>query len=165
MYYFSEVLEDKVMVIQLDNSCHKYWDFQIGKLAKDIQFAREKRYIILIFQHEGISTGKKEDAKNVFAIRESEGAGNHINFYNNHVVGHIGESDKATREVYRLLTENADVIKGFFCGHYHSAYYTEVRGSYADANGKRQEAAIPQYAVEGLIYDGYVGHVMEITVE
>ena len=165
MYYLSEVLGDKVMLIQLDNSCHRYWDFQIEKLSRDIELAREKGYIVLVFQHEGISTGKLEDAKNVFAIRESDGAGNNINFYNNHVVGHIGESDKATREVYKLLTENADVIKGFFCGHYHSAYYTEVKGSYLDANGERKEALIPQYAVEGLIYDDYVGHVMEITVE
>ena len=165
MYYFSEVLGDKVMIIQLDNSCHRYWDFQIEKLANDIFFARKNNYIILIFQHEGISTGKMEDANGVFAIRESDGAGNNINFYNNHVVGHIGESDKATREVYKLLTENADVIKGFFCGHYHSAYYTEVKGSYLYENGERQEALIPQYAVEGLIYDDYVGHVMEITVE
>lgn len=165
MYYLSEVLGDKVMLIQLDNSCHRYWDFQIEKLSRDIELAREKGYIVLVFQHEGISTGKLEDAKNVFAIRESDGAGNNINFYNNHVVGHIGESDKATREVYKLLTENADVIKGFFCGHYHSAYYTEVKGSYLDANGERKEAIIPQYAVEGLIYDDYVGHVMEITVE
>ena len=165
MYYFSEVLGDKVMIIQLDNSCHRYWDSQIEKLANDIFFARKHNFIILIFQHEGISTGKPEDAKNVFAIRESDGAGNNINFYNNHVVGHIGESDKATREVYKLLTENADVIKGFFCGHYHSAYYTVVKGSYLDRDGERQEVLIPQYAVEGLIYDDYVGHVMEITVE
>lgn len=165
MYYFSKVLGDKVMLIQLDNSCHKYWDHQVKKLAKDIGRARQNGWIVLIFQHEPISTGKPEDVDSICTLRESSGAGNTRNFYCKYCVGHIGESDRPTREVYRLLTENADVVKGIFCGHSHSAYFMEVLGSYEDKDGNRHEAMIPQYVEEGLVYDNYVGHVMEITVE
>jgi len=164
IYYYSEVLGEKVMLVQLDNSMHRYWDHQVDKLKKDIDLARENGYVMLIFQHEPISTGKREDMA-VTALRESPGASSVRNFYNKAAVGHIGESDKATRDVYALLTENADVIKAFFCGHMHSAFYTEVSCSYTDENGNKQKAEIPQYVMEGLIYDKYVGHVMEITVE
>ena len=165
MHYYSEVLGDKVMLIQLDNSLHQYWACQIERLAHDIKLARQKNLVILIFQHEAISTGKPEDATAITAFRESPGAGNTRNFYRQNAAAHFEESDEVTREVYRLLTENADVIKAIFCGHFHSAYYSEVKASYVDANGQQQETVIPQYVEEALVYDNYVGHVMEITVK
>ena len=47
----------------------------------------------------------------------------------------------------------------------HSGYYTEIEASYKAADGSIHQATIPQYVMEGLVYNNYVGHVMEITVE
>ena len=57
------------------------------------------------------------------------------------------------------------MVKGIFCGHLHSGFYTEVKASYIDSDGERADAYIPQYNMEGAVYDDYAGHVMEITVE
>ena len=64
--------------------------------------------------------------------------------------------DEATRRVYRLIRENGDVIRGVFCGHWHSAYYAEI-----DAGQYR----IPQYELEGNPYNGQAGHVLRILVK
>lgn len=87
------------------------------------------------------------------------------NFYSFPAVGHPDSADEATMKVYKLITENADVVKGIFCGDYHNAHYTEILASYVDVDGKKQDTVIPQYVTEALVYDEYVGHVLEITVE
>lgn len=158
MYYTSEILGDKVMIINLDNSRERYWDFQVHKLAKDIGRAKREKLIILIFQHDAISTGKREDM-HVKALIECDG--DEGDFYN--TVGSTNKTDKATDAVYKLITENADVVKGLFCGHYHSGFYTEVKACYTDEKGVH-DAVIPQYIEEGLVYNDYAGHVLEITV-
>ncbi|MBO5059331.1 MAG: metallophosphoesterase [Clostridia bacterium] len=160
IYYFSKLIKEKVMVVQLDNSCHKYWDCQIEKMENDIKKARENDYIILVFQHEPISTGKLEDScmdALIVCDRENE------NFYDK-AIGISEKDDEATQKMYELLIGNADVIKGFFCGHVHSGYYTEVNGSYIDESGNIIKTQIPQYVMEGLVYNDYAGHVTEITV-
>lgn len=43
-----------------------------------------------------------------------------------------------TMKLYRLITENADVVKGVFCGHWHNEAYTEIIGSYIK-NGEKLE--------------------------
>lgn len=159
MFYTSEVLGDKVMIINLDNSLARYWDFQAEKLKKDIERAKREKLIILIFQHEAISTGKPEDAC-VKALITCDGAQD--DFYN--IAGSPKNTDSATAAVYELITKNADVVKGLFCGHYHSGYYTEVKAEFSDENGTH-DAVIPQYIEEGLVYNDYAGHVMEITVK
>ena len=160
IYYTSKILKDKVMVIQLDNSQHKYWEHQVEKLENDINTARKNGYVVLIFQHDPLCTGNPEDT-NVQAVREYDGE--FYNFYEKSV-GH-DLSDEATAKMYALLTENADVIKGFFCGHLHSTYFTRVKGSYSDENGTVHEVYIPQYVLEGAVYDDYAGHIIEITVK
>lgn len=160
IYYCSEVIGDKVMVIGMDNSRHRYFASQAKKLAKDIETARSSGYIILLFQHDILSTGKKEDSY-VEALIECDG--DHYDFYTGGIGPHL--SHEATTAVYELITKNADVIKGIFCGHLHSGYYTEIAASFMTADGKERETVIPQYVMEGAVYNGYVGHVTEITVE
>ena len=58
------------------------------------------------------------------------------------------------------VDEIKDVIKGFFCGHLHSGFYTKIKGS----SPERKTVMIPQYIEEGLVYDDYAGHVLEITI-
>ena len=156
MYYLSRVIGDAVMLIQMDNSRHCYTE-EIAKLLKrDLAMARKEEYIVLIFQHEPISAGKKEDEK-VQALIVCDGE--YQNIYD-HAIGDFDTADAPTREVYRLLVKNADVVKGIFCGHLHSGYYTEILGS--DPEGR--QIMIPQYVEEGLVYNDYAGHVLEITI-
>lgn len=162
MYYFSEVIHDNVMLIQLDNGCHRYWEFQIPKLKKDLLAARANGYTVLIFQHEPICTGKPEDkALPSFYVWEDNAP--YANFYDA-CVGYEPVSDAPTMAVYRMMTENADIIRGIFCGHEHSSYYMEVEGSYTDKDGRVRRKTIPQYLLECNVYEGYTGHVFKITV-
>ena len=158
--YSSDILEEKVMIIQMDNSTRQYQEYQFEKLEKDIALARAKDYIIFIFQHIPISTGKAADTV-VYPILERYRPFN--DFYN--AVGHPDKAEETTAKLYQLLTSSADVIKGLFCGDYHNAYYTEVLASYIDENGEKQQTCIPQYVTEALVYDNYVGHVLEIEVD
>ncbi len=160
IYYSSEIIGEKVMLIQMDNSRHCYWKLQSEKLSEDIKKARRNGYIILLFQHDALSTGKKEDSY-VEAVIECDG--DHYDFYTGAVGPH--QKHKATTKIYEMITGNADVVKGVFCGHLHSGYYTEIKGSYKDKDGIRHRTSIPQYVMEGLVYNNYAGHVMEITVE
>ena len=158
MFYVSRVLGDKAMVIVLDNSMQKYTKYQIEKLKNDIALARENGYVALIFQHEPISTGREEDtAVEAYKVYDSSVR----DFYN--LIGVIGNDD--TKELYKIITENADVIRGVYCGHMHSAFYTEIKGSYLNERGERVEKNIPQYLLEGNPYDNQCGHVMRITVK
>lgn len=162
MYYFSEVLHENVMLIQLDNGCSRYWDFQIPKLQEDLIRARREGYTVLIFQHEPICTGRPEDAEYPAYYVWADCAATE-NFYDK-CVGYEPKSDEATMQVYRLITENADIVKGIFCGHCHTCFYTEVEGSYKDEFEVVHKKTIPQYLLECNVYEGYTGHVLKITV-
>lgn len=163
IFYSSEILNNNVMIIQMDNSCGCYWETQVSKLEKDLKTARKKGYTVLIFQHEAISTGRKEDEE-YKAFYVWADCGETENFYNN-CIGNKPDSDEASIAVYKLITENADIIRGLFCGHYHTSYYMEVEGSFVDENGIRKRKTIPQYVLECNVYEGYTGHVLKITVE
>lgn len=163
IYYFSEVINDNVMIIQLDNSQHKYWDFQIPKLERDLKRARGCGYTVLIFQHEPICTGKREDAV-VYPYYRWPDNRPVDNFYDKCICCEEN-SDAATMGVYRLITGNADIVRGIFCGHYHASFYTEVEGSFVGADGKTYRRSIPQRMLECNVYDGYTGHIARITVK
>ena len=157
LYYESRLVGGRVLVIVLDNGRDKYSDYQVTRLSEDIALAKRDGYAILIFQHSPISTANPAD-ENLKAIRTYDGET--WDFYRS-----IGfEAEGATAEVYRLITENADVIKGIFVGHLHSAFYSEVEGSYKSCTGERISAKIPQVALEGNVYDSGAGHVLKIEV-
>ena len=162
MFYHSKDVGDKVIAVCLDNSRGLFCECQIEKLENDIKRAREEKKIILVFAHEPIATRRYEGA--IPAMWEMRGAGKAFDFDGENCVGSKPSDDEATKKVYALITENADVIKGFFCGHRHSAFYTEISATYEDENGKHQ-ATIPQWAAPGNPYLGHVGMVTRIIVK
>ncbi|MBQ8440936.1 MAG: hypothetical protein IJX19_09765, partial [Clostridia bacterium] len=64
-------------------------------------------------------------------------------------------TDYATQNVYKLITDNADIIDAAFCGHKHVNLYSEIQGKGGNV--------IPQYT---LISNAYAigGSVTKITV-
>ena len=161
IYYSSKVMGDKVMLIQMNNGERKFYESQIEPLKKDIETARENGYIVLLFMHETIYTkNRNETAVNALRVNDSGWAFNE-DFCSNTANHHVGgaDMDSATKEVYNLITNNADVVKGIFNGHIHSDFYTEVKAKTASG----EDTIIPQYTMTGTIYD--TGHVMKITVK
>ncbi len=156
--YVSKVIKDRVMVIALDNGRTGYYGDQAERLRADIEKAKKEKLTVLIFQHEPICT-KNPDEIYVEPIRINDGTGCR-NFCENFIG--FESKDPVTDEVYALITENADVVKGVFCGHMHSDFYTELCGSYME-NGEKKAAKIPQYVLTGNMYDK--GHFLAITIK
>ena len=164
IYYCAEPLGDHALLIGLNNGQSKYSQEQAEKLKADIRKAREESRSILIFQHEPICTHNPAEKEIKPLYISSPG-----NFYVTDTLNfcdfskRIGGADSSdtTMEVYRLICENADVIKGVFCGHWHNTAYTEIIGSYMENNVKK-ETVIPQYVGNAAAYDK--GHITVITV-
>ena len=124
-------------------------------------YFKSKEDLILAFMHEPIAP--KSGVGEVWAVWPSDGNPESYDF-DTVGVGADPNADEATRAVYALLTENADVIRGIFCGHMHSVFYTEVRASYTDKCG-RHEALIPQFCSHGNSYHHHAGIVTRIIVK
>ncbi|MBQ8508923.1 MAG: metallophosphoesterase [Clostridia bacterium] len=155
IYYFSKVIDEKVMIIQMDNSQNKYWDNQIEPFKADLETAREKGYTVLLFQHIPLCSNNPDEAT-FYPLRVNDGSGVPRNLYNS---GIGAKASGATQEIYDLIVNNADLIKGIFCGHIHSDYYSEI---IAKTSGG-EDAIIPQYILTAAAYDS--GHVFKITVK
>ena len=59
-------------------------------------------------------------------------------------------------------TKNADIIKGFYAGHWHVEFYNEIWGKNADGSDNKN-LTIPQYVVT--TSTGDKGHALRITVK
>ncbi len=153
IYYTSKVVGNKAMVIQMDNGSTYFHDSQVDKLEADIKTAKEKGYVILLFVHIPLSTGNKEDSQ-VSVIRGSDGAET-VNLYQTA----CNVYSKPSSTIYKLITNNADVIKGVFCGHEHVDAYAEIQAKTSDG----QAAVIPEYVLTGAFYQQ--GTVMKIKVK
>ncbi|MBQ9113202.1 MAG: metallophosphoesterase [Clostridia bacterium] len=154
VYYHSEVLGDKVMIIQLDNgSDSRFWESQIEPLREDLAIARKSGLVVLLFYHIPIATGniKYAATKPIY-----DNGGGVRNFAAG--IG-VTNADSATAEVYNIITNNGDIIKGAFCGHVHNHYYTEITAKTASG----EPTVIPQYMVASSAYD--YGHMLKITVK
>ena len=158
MHYHSEVIGGKVLAVALDNSQSKFLECQISRLEADIDRARREGLVMLIFEHEPLSTGRPEDADvKTFFRCDAESA----DYYSGPFIGSVRRNDDpATRRIYDMITHSADVIRGIFCGHEHSAFFTEIKAFTPDGI----ETVIPQPVLEGNVYNGQAGHVMRITV-
>ncbi len=167
IFYHSEIFADRVMLIALNNGQHKYYDFQVEKLKADIEKARKENLDIFIFQHEHMATNNPAE-KRINVLYENLNWAFNIHEHvldfcdSPYKIGGPG-TEGPTLEVYNLIRENADVIKGVFCGHWHNEAYTEIVGSYINENGERKEKMIPQYIVTAAAYEK--GHMMVITVK
>lgn len=158
MYYTSKVLDERVMVIQMDNALRfdygdpGFWECQVEPFKNDLALAREKGYTVLLFYHVPLCTRDVRDYNNV-------PLGNHgvaFNFYTKGI-GNVNTKG-ASKEIYELITNNADLIAATFCGHRHGDYYTEIKAKNADGS----DATIPQYVLAAMPYDK--GHVIKITL-
>ena len=158
IHYHSEIIGGKVLAVVLDNSQSKFLPGQAEKLRADIQRARDEKLVLLIFEHEPLSTGCSDDAR-IKAIKRYDPE--FVDLWSGASIGSVGRADdEATREVYDLITHNADVIGGIFCGHEHSAFYSEIRA--LTPGGERR--VIPQILLEGSPYDDQAGHILRITI-
>lgn len=159
--YYSKVLDERVMLIQMNNASDSnikfgcFWDHQVEKLQKDLELAREKDYTVLLFYHIPLATGNPKDYS-INALMVGDPVNSTINLYTGGVGNH---SSGASKEVYDLITNNADIIAGAFCGHKHGDFYAEIKAKNADGS----DAVIPQYVLNGVAYGK--GHVLKITIE
>lgn len=155
LYYHSEVIKDKVMIVQLENGTGAFWESQVEPLRADIEKARHDGLAVLIFAHIPLATNDPA-GREVAPIRKNDtGVWNFCD--GKDIVG--SNATGATKAVYDLIVNNADTVKGVFCGHFHSDYYTEI--SARTSTG--ENAVIPQYIMTGTAYD--TGHALKITVK
>jgi|GEM_PF-1171073 len=159
IFYVSKVVKDKVLLVAMFNDLGRYSQGQADALKADLERARRDNLAILIFQHEPICTRNPAE-KSVMPIRRNDTEA--WNFCDNGA----GKPNSAptTLQVYELIVKNADVVKGVFCGHMHSDYYTEIIASYQKPNGETVQTTIPQIVSTGSVYDR-VGHAVRIVVE
>ena len=150
VHYYSRVINDKVVVVVLDNSKSCYLECQIEKLRFDIDEARKNGRIIIVAQHEPLAANTMETGA-VPAVIINGGALKEVNFQTPDIVGASQNNSGATGEVAKLITGNADVIKAVIAGHWHSQFYGEINASY-EKDGKKVETVIPEFVISGNPY-------------
>lgn len=165
LYYSSDVIDEKVMIIQMDNASQAggtgksaFWAAQVPLLKADLDIARANGYVVLIFYHMPLNTNNSDMSATTAITAYGDAVSNEsINYYDDtNLVG--VNSTGASKQIYDLITNNADVIAATFCGHMHADYYTEIVAKTALGEDKN----IPQYVLVGNMYNS--GHVINITV-
>ena len=166
--YISKLVKEKVMVVGMLNDRASFYDVQYERLKSDIERARRSGYVILLFCHEPIATKnplhQKITAKDMMHLGDPNYPQNlETDFCN----GTRGETiyagckkcDDATKKVYSLITESADVIKGVFTAHVHNDIHLDILAETKDG----EKTFIPQYVNTALAYDN--GHLMRILIK
>ena len=142
VYYSSKVLKDKVMLIQMHDynpNGGYFWKGQAEKLSNDLAIARENGYTVLLFIHIPLQT-LNQKYYNTSPLT-GYGIEANVNYYRHN--NYPGPTEGADLEVYNIITNNADLIAGVFCGHDHADYYSEINAKTADGTDK----PIPQYTL------------------
>ena len=151
IHYVSKDIKDKVIAVVLDNSRSKYLACQIEPLRREIERARREGKIIIICQHEPISSRNEAHVgikSNIF----NSGTLAAVNIGTDpNIIGGVNNCDEITSEIYDLITKNADVIKAIFAGHWHCQTYADVCASYEE-NGEVKDTTIPMYVISGNVY-------------
>ncbi len=155
--YYSEVMttedgKNPVMLVLLDDQRERYEDEEIrDNLAIDLAKARENNIPVLIFQHVALYTG---DSSVTSTPSYYEGG----SAPNSKLPGNPN-STELTKEIYTLITDNADIVAGVFCGHDHLNVYNEIIGTGDFGTGH----VIPQNYLASNQDDG--GFVIKISVK
>ena len=169
--YASRILKndegkDMVMLVVMDNEAHQYlWEEIYEGLKADIEKAREKNLKILIFEHCPIST-RGGEAEDYYSWFYKEGDTSGFDAAKNKTEIDLGKREAGStnseldKRVYNLIVNNADVVRGVFCGDYHNFMYTEIKGSSGVDN---TEMMIPQYISTANMYDN--GCAVKITIK
>lgn len=159
IYYTSKILNDKVMIVVMDNQKCLYWEEQYDLLSDDITAARSMGIPILLFEHVAIPS-QNPDEKALGPILAGDTSKLTYNFCDGDAyLLKYGMGDEATDKVYELIVNNGDVIRGIFCGDLHHDMYSEICAK--TQNG--DDILIPQYVLNGSPYNK--GHVLKITVK
>lgn len=155
------------MVIQMDNglndrdevaqphSDNLFHEEQVELLKRDLELAKQNRYLVLLFFHEPIGT-KNEADRNLAATYIpgiNSGVDETQNLYE-YVAAGTKYDSAASSAIWNLIHDNSDVIAAIFAGHVHGDYYSEIPG---------KTRSIPQLLLSGLPYES--GHALKITVE
>ena len=114
------------MLIQIDNDREHFWDHEIPLLEASITKARQKKIPILMFAHVPLNTRNPEDDV-VNTIHSNEYNKYTENFFNkSNFIGNRDTDTDVDKAIYDLITKNADIIRGFYAGHWHMEFYTEI---------------------------------------
>lgn len=155
--YTSKVVNEKVMIVQLNNGDNTFYEEQVTKLSADLATAREKGYVVLLFMHEPLVTGNAADTA-VTAILTGDLT--KYDFATGKEWSNVYPGkNEATANMFELIKTNADVIQGVFNGHIHTSFYTEIQATTKDGTPK----AIPQYTVHASAFNS--GYAMKIIVK
>lgn len=145
--YYSDVVDNRVMVVQIDNASHydvrseRFTEAQRAALENDIATAKREGYVMLIFCHVPLPTNNTQDG-----------------FYYNYDAAAY-KNEGTSKSVYELITNNADVIKGVFAGHNHGDAYGEIVAKTSDG----KPAFVPQYVLTTLV--GSTGEMTKIVLK
>lgn len=175
--FYSSKLLGKAMLIQIDNGSQGdaseigFREEQVELLRADLEYARANGCAVLLFYHVPLATGDITQATVKSHLRQDTTD----RFYGKaDMVGTVSALKTFTdcsSEIYSLITDNADIIEGAFCGHIHEDYYTEIIGTGENGGGH----VVPQHiltcnayvkgitALDGNTYNAK-GHVLKITV-
>ncbi len=161
IYYTSKVIKNKVMLVGFMNDCGRQTAEQTKQLKADLQRARENGWVVLLFAHEPIVTNNPAHASfpaEGDVLFEGNGGGRTLNYYNGSLPGG-SDADNESREFYDVIYNSADVIKGFFAGHWHDDYKLDISAKTPSG----ETALIPQFVHAA----SYVckGHCMRILVK
>lgn len=159
-HYFTKVIKDKVMVVQLNNAENKFYAHQVEKLKRDLAVARKHGYLILLFMHEPMVTGNPKDKEARPVLPDRDAIFGTYDFYTGSRWSNIfPEIDEETGDMFRLIKSNGDVIRGVFDGHIHTSFYTEILAKTFDG----EDTFIPQYTLCASAFHG--GYALRITVK
>lgn len=165
--YTSRILQNKVMVIQMDNglndrpeiaqphSGNLFRPEQVELLTRDLELARQNDYVVLLFFHEAVGTGNYEDRELHATYIPGANSGVHPtqNLLENVAAGTDHDS-AASRAIWNLIRDNSDNIAAVFAGHVHGDFYSEILGKTRN---------IPQILLSGNAFE--YGHALKIVVE
>ncbi len=155
---------EKALLLLMDNQSYKYLysDFHYNRLKFYIDYAHENKLPVLIFQHTPLCTGRNTEIVSPYdIINNSNGKGENWGMTSSEALAGHGYHDThhpMTNKVYDLIVNNADVIKGVFCGHVHNNIYTEIVAKTSDGT----DTVIPQYTIAG---NYFYSNINLITVE
>lgn len=133
--YYSEVIDNRVMVVQIDNASRydvspdRFTASQVAALKNDIATAKSNGYVMLLFCHVPLPTYNSSDGYYTLYDKDAYASGT------------------TSKEMYDLITNNADVIKGYFAGHNHADAYSEIVAKTSEG----KPAFIPQYVLTAFV--------------
>ncbi len=143
--------KNPVKIMLFDNSTGAFADPQADKkLARDLEIARNEKMPVLLFAHVPLFNGTDEVLRGLllpnFKLSQASFCCRNKG------------SNPVTDAVYKLITENADIIRGIFTGHQHEYVYTEIKGM-----GRSADFSIPQHIFQAVSYGN--GSVLNILIK